>query len=519
MWATTPDLGFSTVGTAPASVLAGESVSVTFTLANNGNGSTNGSVDVGLYLGTTQNVTINDTAIGVTTIGTLASGATGSGSVTGAIPSALNGTYYLGLIADPAAAIPESNENDNLGVVGSILVQPAGGDITITTTSLPNGVVGVPYDHQLTQTGATSPTWTVAGGALPAGLSLTSSGRITGTPLGAETASFTVTAEEPPLMAGTRSLTLTISEEPTGIRLVDAALPRATVGVPYTTQLQATGGIPPYAFQVIIGRPDWLLVDGQGNASGTPDLVGNHALTVSIFDSTGADATVMATLEVVAGGPLALAPSLPDGVMGRAYSAQVISGGVPPYTVNIVNGALPQGFAIDALGMLGGQATAGGTFTFDVGVTDAATPPAQTGGTLTLTIGELQQLVIATTEIGVTIKTDTSEPIVVRGGVPPLPGGDRLRDAAARSVLRSGDLEHRGPHGDGRHDDGDLLRVGLGGRDGDAGGDHPGVLLRHPEQHHPARGLLLRRHGVATRFVVARAAAGRPVLPSQAHVV
>ena len=61
--------------------------------------------------------------------------------------------------------------------------------ITITTTSaistgsLPNATIGVAYSQTLTATGGTTPyTWSIVTGALPAGLSLSSSGVISGTP-------------------------------------------------------------------------------------------------------------------------------------------------------------------------------------------------------------------------------------------------------------------------------------------------------------------------------------------------
>jgi len=51
----------------------------------------------------------------------------------------------------------------------------------ITTTLLPNGSVGTPYNQTLTATGTTPITWTYYG-PLPTGLTLSSDGKITGTP-------------------------------------------------------------------------------------------------------------------------------------------------------------------------------------------------------------------------------------------------------------------------------------------------------------------------------------------------
>jgi len=55
--------------------------------------------------------------------------------------------------------------------------------LNITTSSLPNGTVGSPYSQSLTATGGTAPyKWAITLGTLPAGLSLSSGGVISGTP-------------------------------------------------------------------------------------------------------------------------------------------------------------------------------------------------------------------------------------------------------------------------------------------------------------------------------------------------
>ncbi|WP_172834264.1 putative Ig domain-containing protein [Nitrospira japonica] len=71
------------------------------------------------------------------------------------------------------------------------------GSFTITTTTAPFGIIGNPYSVTLATTGGTAPfTWSLFGGALPAGLTLsnTATGAITGTPTAAgnSTATFTV---------------------------------------------------------------------------------------------------------------------------------------------------------------------------------------------------------------------------------------------------------------------------------------------------------------------------------------
>jgi hypothetical protein len=71
--------------------------------------------------------------------------------------------------------------------------------VVIDTTSLPDATQGVAYSVQLLAHGGTPPyTWSIFAGSLPAGLTLSSSGLISGTPTGAPgTDDFTVQAVDP----------------------------------------------------------------------------------------------------------------------------------------------------------------------------------------------------------------------------------------------------------------------------------------------------------------------------------
>ena len=84
--------------------------------------------------------------------------------------------------------MPQSIQFNYSIVVENILVPPA-------NINIPNAVVGVPYSYQMPQpAGGLAPYhWSATG--LPAGLSISDSGLISGTPTTAETSSvsFTVT--------------------------------------------------------------------------------------------------------------------------------------------------------------------------------------------------------------------------------------------------------------------------------------------------------------------------------------
>src|SRR5262249_39156139 len=89
-------------------------------------------------------------------------------------------------------------------VAGSTGLTVGAGPLTITTATLPAATAGVAYAATLGATGGTPPyTWSIASGALPAGLTLTAAtGTIAGTPTATGTASFTVK-----VTAGSQSVT------------------------------------------------------------------------------------------------------------------------------------------------------------------------------------------------------------------------------------------------------------------------------------------------------------------------
>ena len=82
----------------------------------------------------------------------------------------------------------------------SFVVNSTGTPFTITTTSLPNGVISTSYNQTLTQSGGPSSgvTWTILSGTLPAGLGISSNtngtGAISGTPTATGTSNFTIQA-------------------------------------------------------------------------------------------------------------------------------------------------------------------------------------------------------------------------------------------------------------------------------------------------------------------------------------
>jgi hypothetical protein len=88
------------------------------------------------------------------------------------------------------------------------------GVLIITTTSLPDGVVGEEYEAKLEAIGGTGEyTWTLSAGDLPEGLVLSSDGEISGTPTTEESQTFTVQVEDEAAETDTQELTITIGTD------------------------------------------------------------------------------------------------------------------------------------------------------------------------------------------------------------------------------------------------------------------------------------------------------------------
>ena len=125
---------------------------------------------------------------------------------------------------------------DSAGNTGSqaYTVNIGTASLTVNPSSLPAGTRNIAYSQTVSANGGTGPyTFTISAGALPAGLSLSSAGVISGTPTGSGSSSFTVRALDTLGNVGTRlynvnigTITLTINP---------ATLPSAVVGRPYRT--------------------------------------------------------------------------------------------------------------------------------------------------------------------------------------------------------------------------------------------------------------------------------------------
>lgn len=115
-------------------------------------------------------------------------GLTSDGKISGT-PTATGQYNFTAEVSDSSSPVKTASAKL------SILVAVAA--LTIATTALPSGALNSAYSATLDATGGTAPyTWSLASGALPAGLTLSPAGQISGTPTSSGISTFTVQASD-----------------------------------------------------------------------------------------------------------------------------------------------------------------------------------------------------------------------------------------------------------------------------------------------------------------------------------
>ncbi|MDE2257776.1 MAG: putative Ig domain-containing protein, partial [Xanthomonadaceae bacterium] len=311
--------------------------------------------------------------------------------------------------------------------------------IILSPATLPAATVAAAYNQTITASGGTSPYTYATAGPLPAGLTLSSGGVLSGTPTAGGTFNFTVTATDSSTGAGapyTGSRAYTLTVNPPTITLAPTSLPAATVAAAYSQTITASGGTSPYTYAVTVGTlPAGLTLSSAGVLSGTPTAGGTFSFTVTATDSstgTGPYKGTQAYTLTVNPPTITLAPtSLPSGTNNVAYPSQTItaSGGTSPYTYAVTVGALPAGLTLSSAGVLSGTPTVGGTFNFTVTATDSSTGAGPyTGsqaytltvnpGTQTLTITAPPDIYINLGPATVTVTASSGLPVTLTSTTP-----------------------------------------------------------------------------------------------------
>ncbi|WP_267555763.1 putative Ig domain-containing protein, partial [Rhizobium rhizogenes] len=308
------------------------------------------------------------------------------------------GTYNFTLTATDSS----TGTGAPFAVAKAYSITIAAPTITVAPTTLAAATLNASYSETITASGGTSTyTYAVTAGALPAGLTLSSAGDLSGTPTAAGTFNFTVTATDSSTgsgpYTGSRAYTLVLVAHPPIANGVTATVAQNSSANPIT--LNITGGTPlSVAIATAAGH-------GTATASGTSITytptagyagADSFTYTATNLDGTSAPATASITVPVPT---ISLGPtSLPGGSIGAAYSQIVTaSDGTSPYSYAITAGALPAGLTLSSGGTLSGTPTAAGTFNVTITATDSST-----GTGAPFTASRAYSLTISAPTIGLT---------------------------------------------------------------------------------------------------------------------
>jgi hypothetical protein len=285
---------------------------------------------------------------------------------------------------------------------------PASGPLLVCPTMY----VGQPVHLQLlAQNGCDAFRWEIVNGGLPAGLSMSSSGLVTGTPTAAGSMQpwvivHDLTASEggPSWCGGDnhseRQFVFTVvggGGTPTpppppapqpALQITTASLQKATTGTPYTVTLAASGGGNLTWTMSTGSLPAGLTLGSNGVVSGTPTGAGSYTFTVRV-DNGGRSASKQLGL-VVVDKLTARLPAEQTWEVKRSLQIAInANGGTPGYSWKLT-GTLPEntGFIGNqgngSTSYLRGVPAQAGTFPIVLTVTDSDGVSVQVAVTLTV---------------------------------------------------------------------------------------------------------------------------------------
>ena len=281
---------------------------------------------------------------------------------------------------DSAAQVLRMQNGFSIGSAGS-------GNVNINTgASLNPATTNAAYSNQLSGSGG-SLTWTLTSGTLPTGLSLSSSGNISGTPTVSGISTFTIRATDSTNAANFAARVYTLNVTPLTITTT-SPLAFGNVGVFYTRSLVVTGGTGPYTWTIVPFNsvPPGLTLASDGTLSGTPTQTGQYTFLGLVSDSASHNRAFGFTLSIYPFGgapPVIQTQSSNFGTfsIGNVQAQLIASGGDGTFTWSVVGGSLPPGlslrtdkpssFSASASAGIIGLATTPGTYNFTLRASSA----------------------------------------------------------------------------------------------------------------------------------------------------
>ena len=178
--------------------------------------------------------------------------------------------------------------------------------------------------------------------------------------------------------------------------IMTASLPSSRISQRYNVALAASGGNPPYTWNLATSPgslpPGLTLGTTTGAISGTPSIANQYNFAIKVTDTSGQSATRALSMSVSAAIDSTLnitTTSLSTGRVSQPYNVVLsAAGGTPPYSwsLSTSSGSLPLGLTLGTTtGAISGTPSAASEYSFTVRVTDSSSPQQTATRTLSLT--------------------------------------------------------------------------------------------------------------------------------------
>jgi len=245
---------------------------------------------------------------------------------------------------------------------------------SITTTALPDWTAGYPYSQQLYASGgAGGYSWSDGDGGLTgSGLTLSTDGLLSGTPVGSGTISFTAVVTDDSSGTDEQPLSILVND---ALDITSTACPEWTLGITYSCPTEAVGGTGGYTwrdkYSELPGTGLWVPTDGP--IAGSPVVDTNVSFTLEVEDDIGATTDVIISISL---NPAVSVTSdslgLPAATQGEPYSQMLeASGGTGELTwINWLDDLDGTGLTLGADGLLSGTPSVVGDVYFTARASD-----------------------------------------------------------------------------------------------------------------------------------------------------
>ncbi len=319
----------------------------------------------------------------------------------GSLPTGLSLSAYGSIFGTPTTvgtytfSVTMTNSDSSYrNVTETFSLTVSSSSVSDSTEGLSNATQNQYYSESLSYvppTG-TSVTYSLSSGRLPTGLSLSSSGLISGTPTTSGSYSFTVTIRNSNSYYGDVVQSHTLYVYPGGAN----SLPNAIRNTYYSAELSNYSSNPSTSYTLSSGSlPNGLSLSSSGLISGTPTTTGNYTFTVKTTNSNNNESYQTYRLTVSSSS----STTLTNAKYNTSYYKAIPYSN--PYHTNVTyslySGALPQGLTLSSTGIISGIPTEVGTFNFTVRIAHNNSVYSDEYITYTLTVDASNTLALLTT--------------------------------------------------------------------------------------------------------------------------